>query len=88
MAGVHGNSFGNYFSTGPISSGNFIRQANITLVLPVAPDPLENNISLWTGMGMSYGDLIQALAVSYPGTKYVRQPLDSREIERRNAVTA
>ena len=69
LLGVEANSFGNYFSTGGVSSGNFIRQANTTLILPNAPNPVKNILSLWPGMGMSNGDLIQALAISYPGTK-------------------
>lgn len=64
---ANANSFGNYFATGPVSSGNFISQANSTLVVPAAPSPILNEVSLWVGMGMSNGDLIQALAVNSPG---------------------
>ncbi|THW02061.1 hypothetical protein D6D26_04611 [Aureobasidium pullulans] len=58
---------GNAFSSGPTADGNFIRLANSTLVVPEAPVPQVGLLSLWTGMGMSNGDLIQALVESYDG---------------------
>lgn len=69
LATARANSFGNYFATGGVQSGSTILQANSTLILPQAPNPVVNELSLWVGMGMSNGDLIQSLAVSYPGTK-------------------
>ncbi|KAG8623970.1 hypothetical protein KVT40_008946 [Elsinoe batatas] len=60
-------SFGNHFSTGPTGPGNFIRTANSTLIVPRAPRPQMSLLSLWTGMGTSNGDLIQALVESYAG---------------------
>ncbi|KAF4555971.1 Hypothetical protein D9617_2g059370 [Elsinoe fawcettii] len=60
-------SFGNAFSTGPTADGNFIRVANSTLIVPRAPRPQMSLLSLWTGMGTSNGDLIQALVESYAG---------------------
>lgn len=61
-------AMGNAFSSGPVASGNFIRAANATLVVPKAQVPQVGLLSLWTGMGMSNGDLIQALVESYDGT--------------------
>lgn len=60
-------AMGNAFSSGPTTDGNFIRLANSTLVVPEAPVPQVGLLSLWTGMGMSNGDLIQALVESYDG---------------------
>ncbi|TIA31263.1 hypothetical protein D6C78_09046 [Aureobasidium pullulans] len=60
-------AMGNAFSSGPTADGNFIRLANSTLVVPEAPVPQVGLLSLWTGMGMSNGDLIQALVESYDG---------------------
>ena len=55
--------FGPYFSLGPTQS--WIREAITTLVLPEVPNPQEERLALWPGMGTSGGDLIQALAVSF-----------------------
>ncbi|KAI1362715.1 hypothetical protein F5Y08DRAFT_311245 [Xylaria arbuscula] len=55
--------FGPYFSLGPTQS--WIREATTTLVLPEVPNPQEERLALWPGMGTSGGDLIQALAVSF-----------------------
>lgn len=55
--------FGPYFSLGPTQS--WIREATTTLVLPTVPNPQEERLALWPGMGTSGGDLIQALAVSF-----------------------
>ncbi|KAI1812655.1 hypothetical protein GGS20DRAFT_578181 [Poronia punctata] len=52
-----------YFSLGLTES--WIREATTTLVLPEVPDPQEERLALWPGMGTSSGDLIQALAVSF-----------------------
>ncbi|EKG13824.1 hypothetical protein MPH_09006 [Macrophomina phaseolina MS6] len=50
------------FSTGPVSSGSWIREATSTLVLPKAPSGSSGDASLWVGMGTSNGDLIQSIA--------------------------
>jgi len=60
-------AMGNAFSSGPTADGSFIRLANSTLVVPEAPVPQVGLLSLWTGTGMSNGDLIQALVESYDG---------------------
>ncbi|KAF2483668.1 hypothetical protein BDY17DRAFT_151968 [Neohortaea acidophila] len=60
-------AFCNYFSTGPVANGTFIRTANATLVIP-PHSPKTGLLSLWTGMGTSNGDLIQALVESYNGS--------------------
>lgn len=57
--------FGPAFSTGPVSSGSWIRESNTTLVLPAVPSPAVDRLALWPGMGTSSGDLVQALAVSF-----------------------
>ncbi|KAF2234308.1 hypothetical protein EV356DRAFT_567206 [Viridothelium virens] len=59
-------AMGPAYSTGPVSSGNFIREATSTLVVPQAPNPIIGNTVLWTGMGTSAGDLIQAITNNYP----------------------
>ena len=59
-------AMGPAYSTGPVSSGNFIREATATLVLPNSPNPIVGNTVLWTGMGTDAGDLIQAIANNYP----------------------
>ena len=65
-------SNGPAYSTGPVSSGNFIRSATATLVVPNAPNPIVGNTVLWTGMGTDNGDLIQAINNNYPAdTLYV-----------------
>ena len=65
-------SNGPAYSTGPVSSGNFIRSATATLVVPNAPNPIVGNTVLWTGMGTHNGDLIQAINNNYPAdTLYV-----------------
>lgn len=50
------------FSTGPVGSGSWIREATSTLVLPKAPTGSSGDASLWVGMGTSNGDLIQSIA--------------------------
>lgn len=59
-------AMGPAYSTGPVSSGNFIREAISTLVVPQAPNPIIGNTVLWTGMGTDAGDLIQAITNNYP----------------------
>ncbi|KAK2068770.1 hypothetical protein P8C59_003392 [Phyllachora maydis] len=68
-AGVHGallarQTFGNALSTGPVAAGNFIREANTTLLLPATNTPQISNLALWPGMATDQGDLIQGLAIS------------------------
>lgn len=55
-------AMGPAFSTGPVSSGSWIREATSTLVLPKAPSGSSGDASLWVGMGTSNGDLIQSIA--------------------------
>lgn len=50
------------FSTGPVASDSFIREATSTLTLPKAPSGSSGDASLWVGMGTSNGDLIQSIA--------------------------
>jgi hypothetical protein len=60
----YGHKFSNAFSTGPVASNSFIREATTTLILPAVNSPQNGNLALWAGMGTSGGDLIQALAIS------------------------
>ena len=53
------------FSTGPVGSGSWIREATSTLVLPAVPKNNKGDASLWVGMGTSNGDLIQSIAENY-----------------------
>jgi hypothetical protein len=55
-------AMGPAFSTGPVGSGSWIREATSTLVLPKAPTGSTGDASLWVGMGTSNGDLIQSIA--------------------------
>ncbi|KAF1968524.1 hypothetical protein BU23DRAFT_480009 [Bimuria novae-zelandiae CBS 107.79] len=62
-------SFGDYFSTGPVASNSWIRQATTTLVLPALNSPHNGNLGLWPGMGTKFdsgadGHLVQGLAIS------------------------
>ncbi|KAL1617872.1 hypothetical protein SLS56_010794 [Neofusicoccum ribis] len=66
LVGSVGAANGPAFSTGPVSSGNFIREATSTLVVPAAPGPVVGNTVLWVGMGTSNGDLIQGINNNYP----------------------
>ena len=59
-------AFGPAFSTGPVGSGSWIREATSTLIVPNAPNPIVGNSVLWTGMGTDRGDLIQAINNNYP----------------------
>lgn len=61
VAGVQA-AMGPAFSTGPVASDSFIREATSTLVLPAAPSNNKGSASLWVGMGTSNGDLIQSIA--------------------------
>ncbi|KAF2846551.1 hypothetical protein T440DRAFT_458271 [Plenodomus tracheiphilus IPT5] len=55
-------AFGPSFSTGPVGSGSWIREATSTLILPKAPTGSSGDTALWVGMGTSKGDLIQSIA--------------------------
>jgi hypothetical protein len=55
-------AMGPAFSTGPVASNSFIREAKSTLILPKAPTGSSGVLSLWVGMGTSNGDLIQSIA--------------------------
>ncbi|GKT82306.1 hypothetical protein Ct61P_00156 [Colletotrichum tofieldiae] len=61
VAGVQA-AMGPAFSTGPVASDSFIREATSTLVLPAAPANNKGSASLWVGMGTSNGDLIQSIS--------------------------
>ncbi|KEY78265.1 hypothetical protein BA78_7861 [Aspergillus fumigatus] len=50
------------FSTGPVASNSFIREATSTLILPTLSENNKGDLSLWVGMGTSNGDLIQSIA--------------------------
>lgn len=63
---VSSAAMGPAYSTGPVSSGNFIREATSTLIVPEAPNPIVGNTVLWVGMGTDAGDLIQAINNNYP----------------------
>ena len=65
-------SFGNYFSTGPVATNSWIRQATTTLVLPALNSPHNGNLGLWPGVGTKFdsgadGQLVQGLAISTVG---------------------
>ncbi|VUC25782.1 unnamed protein product [Clonostachys rosea] len=55
-------AMGPAWSTGPVGSGSWIREAYSTLILPASPTGSTGDLSLWVGMGTSYGDLIQSIA--------------------------
>ncbi|KAF5984893.1 hypothetical protein FCOIX_2371 [Fusarium coicis] len=55
-------AMGPAFSTGPVGSGSWIREATSTLVLPDVPQGSTGVASLWVGMGTDKGDLIQSIA--------------------------
>ncbi|KAL6710842.1 hypothetical protein ACN47E_007899 [Coniothyrium glycines] len=65
-------SFGNFFSTGPVATNSWIRQATTTLILPALNSPHTGNLGLWPGMGTKFpsgadGQLVQGLAISTVG---------------------
>lgn len=63
MAVVCANAaMGPSFSTGPVGSGSWIRDATSTLILPDVPQGSTGVASLWVGMGTDKGDLIQSTA--------------------------
>lgn len=55
-------AMGPAFSTGPVASNSFIREATSTLILPSFVSNNGGDLSLWVGMGTSNGDLIQSIA--------------------------
>lgn len=61
LAGITSAANGPAFSTGPVATNSFIREATSTLIVPKAPQPIVGNTVLWVGMGTSNGDLIQGL---------------------------
>lgn len=70
-------SFGNSFSTGPVATSTFIREATTTLILPALQNPHTGNLGLWPGIGTKFpsgadGHLIQGLAISTVGQGWVR----------------
>lgn len=58
-------AMGPAFSTGPVGSNSWIREATSTLILPKGPAGNKGDASLWVGMGTSNGDLIQSIAENY-----------------------
>ena len=64
-------AMGPAFSTGPVGSGSWIREATSTLVLPEIPSGGSSGItSLWVGMGTSNGDLIQSIADNWESSEW------------------
>jgi len=61
VAGTVNAAFGPSFSTGPVASNSFIREATATLIVPSTPSDSTGLFSLWVGMGTSNGDLIQSI---------------------------
>ncbi|KAJ4351325.1 uncharacterized protein N0V89_006664 [Didymosphaeria variabile] len=66
LATATANEFGPAFSTGPVSSGNFIRESTYTIVVPQAPTSSSDDLALWIGMGTSSNDLIQTIVDNTP----------------------
>lgn len=63
-------AMGPAFSTGPVATNSFIREATSTLVLPKAPSGSSGDASLWVGMGTSNGDLIQSIADNWQSDEW------------------
>ncbi|KAI1077277.1 hypothetical protein F5B20DRAFT_552998 [Whalleya microplaca] len=63
-------AMGPAFSTGPVASNSFIREATSTLVLPKGPSGSSGDTSLWVGMGTSNGDLIQSIAENWDASNW------------------
>ncbi|KAH9993012.1 hypothetical protein F4779DRAFT_233903 [Xylariaceae sp. FL0662B] len=63
-------AMGPAFSTGPVASNSFIREATSTLVLPKSPSGSSGDTSLWVGMGTSNGDLIQSIADNWDSSSW------------------
>lgn len=63
-------AMGPAFSTGPVATNSFIREAISTLVLPKVPSGGSGDTSLWVGMGTSNGDLIQSIADNWQSSSW------------------
>ena len=63
-------AMGPSFSTGPVATNSWIREAESTLVLPKAPSGSTGDASLWVGMGTSNGDLIQSIADNWDSSAW------------------
>ncbi|KAF9887947.1 hypothetical protein FE257_009469 [Aspergillus nanangensis] len=63
-------AMGPAFSTGPVASDSFIREATSTLTLPDVPSGTSGITSLWVGMGTSNGDLIQSIADNWESDEW------------------
>ncbi|KAF5642024.1 hypothetical protein F52700_3204 [Fusarium sp. NRRL 52700] len=63
-------AMGPAFSTGPVGSGSWIREATSTLVLPDVPQGSTGVASLWVGMGTDKGDLIQSIADNWQSEEW------------------
>ena len=63
-------AMGPSFSTGPVGSGSWIREATSTLVLPDIPQGSTGVASLWVGMGTDKGDLIQSIADNWDSNEW------------------
>ncbi|KAF4419171.1 hypothetical protein FACUT_11551 [Fusarium acutatum] len=63
-------AMGPAFSTGPVGSGSWIREATSTLVLPDVPQGSTGVASLWVGMGTNKGDLIQSIADNWQSDEW------------------
>ncbi|QGI78481.1 hypothetical protein CEK25_005210 [Fusarium fujikuroi] len=63
-------AMGPAFSTGPVGSGSWIREATSTLVLPDVPQGSTGVASLWVGMGTDKGDLIQSIADNWQSDEW------------------
>lgn len=69
VAGVRA-AMGPAFSTGPVASHSWIREATSTLVLPAVPANNKGDACLWVGMGTSNGDLVQSIAENVNSDKW------------------
>ncbi|KAM0232275.1 hypothetical protein ACHAP5_010795 [Fusarium lateritium] len=63
-------AMGPSFSTGPVGSGSWIREATSTLILPDIPQGSTGVASLWVGMGTDKGDLIQSIADNWDSKEW------------------
>jgi hypothetical protein len=63
-------AMGPAFSTGPVASNSFIREATSTLILPTLSENNRGDLSLWVGMGTSNGDLIQSITDKWQSNEW------------------
>ncbi|GFF78759.1 hypothetical protein IFM47457_04739 [Aspergillus lentulus] len=63
-------AMGPAFSTGPVASNSFIREATSTLILPTLVENNRGDLSLWVGMGTSNGDLIQSITDKWQSNEW------------------